>query len=56
MKFTQPPDYSGVLLPSVPVDVAANAAPLVRGAGDPTAATGNGRSYQWSDMVIISPT
>lgn len=45
MKFTQPPDYSGVLLPSVPVDVAANAAPLVRGAGDPTAATDNGLTW-----------
>src|SRR5699024_3387616 len=42
MKFTQQPDYSGVLLPSVPVDVAANAARLVGGAGDPTAATGDG--------------
>lgn len=45
MKFTQQPDYSGVLVPSVPVDVAANVAPLVRGMGDPTAATGNGVSW-----------
>lgn len=44
MKFTQQPDYSGVLVPSVPVDVAANVAPLVRGMSDPTAATGNGVS------------
>lgn len=45
MNFTHKPDYSDVLLPGVPVDVAANMAALVRGAYDPTAATVNGVSW-----------
>ena len=45
MNFTHKPDYSDVLHPGVAVDVAANIAPLVRGAGDPTAATVNGVSW-----------
>lgn len=45
MKFTQQPDYSAVLVPGVPVDVGANIAPVVRGAGDPTAATAKGVSW-----------
>lgn len=55
MKFTQPPDYSGVLLPSVPVDVAANAAPLVRGAGDPTAASGSGLTWLSFQRTTTGP-
>ncbi|HEY4558817.1 MAG TPA: 3-methyladenine DNA glycosylase [Enteractinococcus sp.] len=45
MNFTCIPDYSDVLHPGVPVDVAANIAPLVRGTADPTAATVNGVSW-----------
>ena len=55
MKFTQQPDYSAVLTPHVPVDVAANMAPLVRGAGDPTAASGNGVSWLSFRPVATGP-
>lgn len=45
MNVTRRPQYSDVLVPGVPVDLAGNIAPLIRGAGDPTAATGNGVSW-----------
>lgn len=55
MKFTQQPDYSAVLMPGVPVDVAANITPLVRGAGDPTAASGNGVSWLSFQPIATGP-
>lgn len=45
MNIGRQPDYSDVFHPEVPVDVAANVAPLVRGMADPTAASRNGVSW-----------
>ena len=45
MNFVREPDYSDVLHPGVAVDLPANMAPLIRGKGDPTAATINGISW-----------
>lgn len=55
MKFTQQPDYSAVLMPGVAVDVATNIAPLVRGAGDPTAATSHGVSWLSFQPLATGP-
>src|SRR5699024_4209215 len=45
MNVARKPDYSDVLRPGVAVDVAANMASLIRGAGDPTAVTLPGVSW-----------
>ncbi|GAA4117214.1 DNA-3-methyladenine glycosylase family protein [Enteractinococcus coprophilus] len=55
MNFVRKPDYSDVLHPGVAVDVAANMAPLVRGKGDPTAATVDGVSWLSFQPVATGP-
>ena len=55
MNFVRKPDYSDVLHPGVAVDVAASMAPLVRGKGDPTAATVDGISWLSFQPVATGP-
>jgi len=55
MNFTCKPDYSDVLHPGVPVDVAASLAPLVRGKADPTAVTRDGISWLSFHPITTGP-